>query len=570
VSGPRILPFLFGAGLALAPPLAGQAFPVWTASGSAIDQGFGASVAGVGDVNGDGVPDVLAGAPEASPGGLTMAGLVRVLSGANGLTLFVRTGTAAFERLGLSVSGLGDVDADGVPDFVVGSPGAPGGGRVRLFSGADASVLFQLFPSVSSGALGWSVADAGDTTGDGIPEVVAGNPGTLGTSGLLTPSSPGRVQVFSGADGSTALLVTGTGTFGYAVGRAGDLDGDGRFDILIGAPTGGPGLFEYGQGFVFSGLTGSILLFVQSGTIQSRLGTSVAGPGDLNGDGIPDAVFGEGGVLGPFEAWAFSGANASVLWSASGYFGFGTYLASLGDLDADGISEVATGTKFDIPTGIPLDFFLPRVVSGSTGQTLWQIPVGGLPPLATPVVAAAGDATGDGLPDLLLGGPTADPGFVSNAGAVQLVSLMGLPGGVDLLGTGCAGSGGFVPRIQTAGGAPTAGNGAFAVVLSQALGGTTAVLIGGLSASAWSGTPLPLNLGFLGLPACSLLVAADQFIARTNAGAGPGAGTAYVPATLPASPSLAGLSLFFQWYVVDPGPLPLPGATSAALEVVLQ
>ncbi|MCI0589951.1 MAG: integrin alpha [Planctomycetes bacterium] len=570
MTGSRSLPFLLAAGLGLTPSLVGQAFPIWSASGSAIGQGFGASVAGLGDVNGDGVPDVLVGAPEASPGGVNKAGYARVLSGADGLTLFVRTGTTPLERFGRSVSGLGDVDADGVADFVVGSPGAPGGGLVRVYSSADASVRFQLFPSVPNGALGWSVADAGDVTGDGIPDAVAGNPGTVNTLGLVMPFPLGIVQVFSGADGSSAQLVTGSGTFGYAVGRAGDLDGDGHSDILIGAPTGGPGAFEYGQGFVFAGLTGSILLFVQSATAQTRLGTSVVGPGDLDGDGVPDAVFGEGGPAGPWETWAFSGANSGVLWSATGYGGFGAYVASLGDLDADGVSEVAVGTKFDIPFSLSLDLVLPRVVSGSTGQTLWQIPVSGLPLAATPVVAAAGDATGDGLPDLLLGGPTADPAYVNNAGAVQLVSLVGVPGGVDVLGSGCAGSGGVVPRIQTAGGAPAVGNAAFAVVLSEALGGATAVLIGGLSGTAWSGTPLPLNLGFLGLPACSLLVSADQFIARTSAGAGPGAGTAYVPAILPASPSLAGLSLFFQWYVVDPGPLPLPGATSAGLEVVLQ
>ena len=128
---------------------------------------------------------------------------------------------------------------------------------------------------------------------------------------------------------------------------------------------------------------------------------------------------------------------------------------------------------------------------------------------------------------------------------------------------GCPGSGGFVP-LAGANGPPTVGNAAFALTLSDALGGSAAALLSGLLP-----LPVPASLATLGLPGCSLLVPPYVLSVVPVAGTGPGNGAATLPLPIPAEPSLGGAHVFFQWYVIDPGPGVLPGAMSAGLDVTL-
>ena len=137
----------------------------------------------------------------------------------------------------------------------------------------------------------------------------------------------------------------------------------------------------------------------------------------------------------------------------------------------------------------------------------------------------------------------------------------------SLFGAVCPGSGGVVPRISTAGGVPSAaaGNPSFSIVLSRARPSAIAVLILGDSNTSWLGLPLPINLGFLGMPACSLSVAhGAAVVTATTAG-----GIEFIPAPVPQSAGLIGLTLYFQWYVVDPGPAAFPGAMTQGLAVTL-
>ena len=175
-----------------------------------------------GDVNGDGKSDFIVGAPYADPGGRADAGSAYVYSGADGSILYQRDGGAAYDNFGLSVSTAGDVNGDGKDDFIVGAHQADPGGRDRagsayVYSGADGSLLYQRNGGAAYDNFGLSVSTAGDANGDGKDDFIVGailaNPGGKGDAG--------SAYVYSGADG--ALLDQRDGEaandqFGYSVG----------------------------------------------------------------------------------------------------------------------------------------------------------------------------------------------------------------------------------------------------------------------------------------------------------------------------------------------------------------
>ena len=197
---------------------------------------FGASVAAAGDVNGDGVPDIIVGAPDDSSAGF-QAGAIRVFSGANFALLHGILADDSLDQLGNSVSGVGDVNGDGFDDFIVGAPGdEPNGsfsGRARVYSGFDASVLFSFDGDASNDHLGRSVSGAGDVNADGIPDFVVG-----AHQDDDNGSQSGSVRVYSGLDGSIIHYFVGDAAadlLGYSVSGGFDANGDGFADVLAGA-----------------------------------------------------------------------------------------------------------------------------------------------------------------------------------------------------------------------------------------------------------------------------------------------------------------------------------------------
>ncbi|MCI0588134.1 MAG: DUF1028 domain-containing protein [Planctomycetes bacterium] len=407
---------------------------LYEVNGEAIGHRLGTSLASAGDLDGDASSDFLVGIPEASPGGFPFSGQARIHSGEAGASLLLLPGTVEEGRLGSSVARLGDVDADGIADSLAGAPGCDGGpcgpGLARVFSGSDGSALLTVSGTNPGDLFGSAVAGAGDLDRDGIPDFLVGAPGT----------GAGSVRAFSGADGTSLRLwegaVPGEG-FGTAVASTGDQDGDGVREALVGIPGADPGgAIDAGLVRVFSGGTGALLLTLEGEQPGEQSGSSVASAGRIDADDVEDWIAGAptrdgGALLDAGRARIFSGATGGVLRVLEGGRGaglFGSAVTGLPDVNGDVRAEVAVGSPGAGEGGEV------SVHSGGNGLLLLSLP-GLAGDLVGRALASAGDVDGDGVAELLVGAPGADPAGIVDAGQVRVFSLAGLGGAipVDLL-----------------------------------------------------------------------------------------------------------------------------------------
>jgi hypothetical protein len=380
-------------------------------------------VAAIGDVNDDGVDDFVAGAPLADISGSNQGAAV-VFDGATGMMICAATpGTQNSEQSGLSVAGVGDVNADGAGDFVMGAPfhnaNVQDDGKVYVINGDDCSLIRELIDSTAAAndRLGNAVAGIGDLTGDGIGEIAAG------ASYALTPfgNDAGAVLVWNGATGAELFKLTDTHTgsnrLGTSVSGVDDVNADGVPDIVAGAPfddglKGG----DVGSVLVFSGADGSIIhkMFDPNGTGSDQLGTSVAGIADLTGDFVPDILAGApnedsgGGNNGAI--FVFSGADGTVaqivpLTDAATSRHFGTSVTALHDLNGDRIPEFAGGSVDDDTVDQNAGRVL--VINGADFSVLHDLTLAGSSPDSNLGFAldGIGDLNGDGTPEVLVAQP---------------------------------------------------------------------------------------------------------------------------------------------------------------------
>jgi hypothetical protein len=250
---------------------------------------LGVAVAGAGDVNADGHADLLVGAQGTGVNG-TNAGRAYVFSGADGSVLHAMDGSAAGDLFGTATDQVPDIDGDGVPEHVVGArdAGKWNDGGIWLFSGATGTLRWQFHAPKSDAELGsFFAAGLPDVTGDGVPDVYAGD-----YAATTNGNQSGRAYVFSGADGSVFLTLDGAGAKeGRGPGReAGDLNGDGVTDLVIGSYLSRDGARDGGRFDVFSGADGTILATVVGTIPGAQLGYDAVGLGDVDGDGVPDVA----------------------------------------------------------------------------------------------------------------------------------------------------------------------------------------------------------------------------------------------------------------------------------------
>lgn len=311
--------------------------PVSVGTGAIVGEQTGTSVAFVGDTNGDGFSEYVSGAIGVAPGH------VYLFDGASGAIL--NTFTGAVQSFGFSVAGLGDLNGNGIPDFAVGSEPLAGG--VYVYETNGNLLLTIAPPPQNTGFFGWDIANAGDLTGDGVNDILI-------TSAVL---GAGTTYIYNGA---TGVLINSLPQ-GYSVSGFVDLTADGIPEFIVGSPYSATLPFPpggaFGRAFIYNGATFASLVTLVAGTgaINDLFGVDVVNAGDYNGDGVNDIIVGAPGLGGPQptyplfpgHAYVYSGSNFAQLTQFSGnligdYFGNSV---SGGDFNKDGFGDVLVGVN---------------------------------------------------------------------------------------------------------------------------------------------------------------------------------------------------------------------------------
>jgi Ca2+-binding RTX toxin-like protein len=432
----------------------------------------GVSVSSAGDVNGDGYEDFIIGA-RGSDAGASNGGSAYVvfgkaggfpasfdlstLDGTNGFTF---RGSTALAGAGMSVAAAGDINHDGYDDLIIGSPsfGSSAGVSYVVFGHAngwsatlDSAALnnvngFRIFGAVTNGLSGYSVASAGDVNGDSFDDLFIAAPyaglATAGAGFVVFGKSGGFTDISLAAlDGSNGFKLSSPQRTGQSVASAGDINGDGFDDLIIGAKLGASYLggtyvvFGKASGFAanldLSTLNGADGFRVTDDNQFYNSGYSVASAGDINHDGFDDLIIGapsQGGepgasyvVFGHAGGLGAGGFDANLnLASLDGLAGFriagqglrsGHSVASAGDVNGDGFDDMiigATGGTYGycsayVVFGKPGGFVNINVgaLNGNTGFKIEGVTKTGL----GWSVDAAGDINKDGFDDLIVGAP---------------------------------------------------------------------------------------------------------------------------------------------------------------------
>ena len=391
----------------------------------------GMSVSGAGDINGDGIDDIIIGAPWAGPNNLNQAGESYVVFGSTKISLasidltsldgnngFKINGIYAYDHSGMSVSGAGDINGDGIDDVIIGASDAGGSagesyivfGKSSGFSAnfnltsLDGNNGFLINGINATDWSGYSVSAAGDINGDSIDDVIIGayaaEPYGLfdaGESYIVFGNSAGFSASFDLAslDDSNGFQINGIDVgdkSGWSVSGAGDINGDGIDDVIIGAYYADPyGLSNAGESYVVFGrstsfsssfdladLNGSNGFKINGIDTWNLAGHSVSGVGDINGDGIDDVIIGAPSVL-----------------------------------SSTGESYVVFGSSVGFPESLDLAH-----LDGHIGINIIGIDTYDYSGFS---VSGAGDINGDGIDDVIIGAPRADPNDQYSAGESYVV-----------------------------------------------------------------------------------------------------------------------------------------------------
>ena len=373
------------------------------------------------DLNGDGNADIAVGSPSHLDMGTGGTGTVWVYENtAMGVAATTELdGPSGTSQFGQAVSSAGDVNGDGFGDLIVCDPSA---GKAFLYLGSASGVptSFSQVLAAPTGAGGFcsSVAGLGDVNGDGYGDVVIGAPSTA--------SNAGAAYVFLGRSGglgtsASTIAAPAGGAFGTSVAGAGDLDVDGFADLIVGAPnagTNGGMVYVYPGGA--SGMFTSGVVPVMGDQMSQGFGAAVAGGGDFDGDGRPDFVVGAPqSVAGAGRVLMFLGSGvltSGSVWQVVAFpvsmnWAAGSSVSNSGDVDGDGLADVVLGGPNYSQASQTGSAFLVR--SGS--PTPWtraelSAPTNMADTLAWGTAVLIADLNGDGYSEVAITDPRANSG----------------------------------------------------------------------------------------------------------------------------------------------------------------
>jgi hypothetical protein len=404
--------------------------PYWTAESDKVSARFGCSVSSAGDVNGDGYSDVIVGADFYNNGeseeGAAFVYLGSYSSGLDSNAAWTVEANQTYARFGHSVSSAGDVNGDGYSDVIVGAytydDGETDEGKVFLYygdpSGLSDSAYRTKERNQAGAGFGCSVSSAGDVNGDGYSDVIVG--AYAYDNGQ---SNEGRAFLYSGRTGITTWTAESNqenAFFGSSVSGAGDVNNDGYSDVIVGVYRYDDGETEEGAAFGyyggFHGLSDSADWSAESDQDSAYFGTSVSSAGDVNGDGYSDVIVGanryENGESEEGAAFVYhgspSGLSATPNWTAESDqadASFGSSVSSAGDVNGDGYSDVIVGA-IGYENGEEYEgavFVYHGSSSGLSATSDWSAESNLYAAHLGNSVSSAGDVNGDGYSDVIVG-----------------------------------------------------------------------------------------------------------------------------------------------------------------------